>query len=75
MIDNYDDLRTAQRHMAQLALDLVRRFGPIAAISILAGPVVTIAEQTLGPGGGHKYLAELAAEMRGESESEAPTIN
>ena len=75
MIGNDDDLRTAQKHMAQLALDLVRRFGPMIAISILAGPLVAIAEQMLGPDGGHEYLAGLAAEMRGEGESKAPTIN
>jgi hypothetical protein len=45
------------------------------AISILAGPLVAIAEQMLGPDGGHEYLAGLAAEMRGEGKSKAPTIN
>jgi len=39
MIDNDDDLRTAQKHMAKVAFDLVRMFGPIRAATILIGPV------------------------------------
>ena len=75
MIDNDDDLRTAQKHMAKVAFDLVRRFGPIRAATILIGPVVGILENHLGPDGGHEYLSELAKEMRGDGETPAPTVN
>jgi hypothetical protein len=70
-----DELRAAQRKMSELALSLQRRFPPLTVVSLFAGAMCGILENTLGLGGGARYMAELAAEMSGDGETKKPLMN
>jgi hypothetical protein len=72
--DHDDELRAAQRKMSELALNLQRRFPPLTVVSVFAGAMCGILENTR-PGGGARYMAELAAEMSGDGETKKPLMN